>query len=117
MSYTLFMQLYSSQVFREKLGKRIEFIKKEKTERSEKKVSQEKIGDLELSVFRLAEKPLYELKISFNEDICKGTGEEYCIKDITEKEIGDICKQFKELYKKIKSRKGRRIGGGSSSSL
>jgi hypothetical protein len=55
-------------------------------------VKEEKAGKLELAVFRLAEKPFYEL-----------LGEEYIIKDITQDEMENICKSFKDLYEKIES--------------
>ncbi len=112
MSYLAYMQLYASQVLRQKLGDRIEFVKQEKRDGFEKEIREEKLGNLELAVFKLAEKPLYELRISFNKNAGEKNGEEYCIKDITEDEMRDICESFMGLYNKM-GRKGGGAGGGT----
>lgn len=110
MSYSLVMMSYASPVIMRKIGNKIEFVKEETGEGIKRKEKEEKMGKLEFSVWKLDTEPLYEIRISFNKDIIKQTGEEYVIKEITEQEMKDVCKSFKKLYEKIKPREG--AGGG-----
>lgn len=112
MSYACLLRVYASQMFKQRVGNRLEFVKQESGKCIERKVREERTGDLELSVWKLEEAPLYELKVSFNKTPGKGDGEEYSIRDITQQEMGNMCNSFKTLYEQIEESKGKGGAGG-----
>lgn len=105
MSSTLYMQLYASEVLKHKVGNSMEFTKEEYAKEEEIKIKKDKLGNLELSVFKLCEKPLYEISLSFDKtpDANKDNKsvEVYVIRGITQSEMEDLCKKFAKLYDKI----------------
>lgn len=98
-----YMRRYSAQVLKQKLGTGMEFLKHKKRDGSKTEIRKEAIGDIELSIFKLVEKPLYELRLSFEEfSRSEKRSEAYTIKDITEKEMLSMCNSFRKLYDEIK---------------
>jgi|GEM_PF-6275745 len=76
--------LHSYEVLRKELG-------------SKRKAGSDGLsGKVELALFKLAEKPEYEIELS------KDGKTEYKILGITKEEILELCRAFSQLYKKLK---------------
>lgn len=84
------MMLYAEGVIIEYLGK-------------QRKIGKKSLdGKAEFDVWKLVEKPEYEIQLSYNpgKDV-KERKEEYRILGITKKEMLELCKKFRKLYDEV----------------
>ena len=98
-----FLQTYSTEIFKQGFGNRIERIKKEKIKNVVREIKESTGGNLELILFKLTDKPLYEVIISLPSKELANSEDTYILRGIKKDELKNLYNELKKIWGKIKT--------------